>query len=103
MGATLRVRLPVLLGVALGTVGYLLLAERLFGSLAVLHVVLIPFGNVWAGAAFFLALAFAAMRLWNRRAAGTASAGDYVLLSLLLLPWVAYVSLGIFMHRTGGL
>ena len=81
---------------------YLAFAETLLGPLPWVHVLLIPFGNVWAGAIFFASLLFVAARLVHRRRVGSATLGDYVVVSLLVVPWLAYIALGTFMHVSGG-
>lgn len=95
---------PIILLAALcGVSLYLAFAEKLFRSLPWWHVLLIPFGNVWAGVVFFALLVFSVASLMHRRHASTETLGDYVVVGLLIVPWLAYVALGTFMHISGGI
>ena len=82
---------------------YLAFAEQIFGSLPWVHVLLIPFGNVWVGAIFLALLLIVFFRLAHRRRVGSATLGDYGVVILLLAPWIAYIALGTFMHVSGGI
>jgi hypothetical protein len=105
MGAPSQTRSAILAWLAaLGGVSlYLVFAERIFGSLPWVHLLLIPFGNVWFAAVFLALLLIVVARLAHRRRVGSATLGDYGVVILLAVPWIAYIALGTFMHITGGI
>ena len=82
---------------------YLLFAEHLLRDSRLVHVLLIPFGNVWVGAAVFSFCFLSAERQFAGVESGGMTRAWRRTLAVLIVAWVAYMALGVFMYLTGGI
>lgn len=89
--------------VLLSLFGYLFFAEPMLRNTQLVHLLLIPFGNVWAAAAVFVFCYLS----FEKQAGGLGSGGMTRVWSgalvVVILAWLLYITIGVFMYVTGGI